>query len=161
VLGCSDARVPAEIVFDQGLGDLFVIRVAGNIVAPSQIGSVEFAAAAFGTRLVVVLGHSSCGAIHATLEQLARPWREQSRNLRSIVDRIRPAVEGLLDQAPPRDRQTLEQQAVRANIRMSADHLRHGSELLEQLIQSDGLLVVGAEYSLETGVVDFFDGVPP
>ena len=161
VLGCSDARVPAEIVFDQGLGDLFVIRVAGNIVAPSQIGSVEFAAAAFGTRLVVVLGHSSCGAIHATLEQLARPWREQSRNLRSIVDRIRPAVEGLLDQAPPRDRQTLEQQAVRANIRMSADHLRHGSELLEQLIQSDGLLVVGAEYSLETGVVDFFDGIPP
>jgi carbonic anhydrase len=161
VLGCSDARVPAEIVFDQGLGDLFVIRVAGNIVAPSQIGSVEFAAAAFGTRLVVVLGHSNCGAIHATLEQLARPSREQSRNLRSIVDRIRPAVEGLLEHDPPRDWQTLEQQAVRANIRMSADHLRHGSELLEQLIQSEALLVVGAEYSLETGVVDFFDGVPP
>ena len=161
VLGCSDARVPAEIVFDQGLGDLFVIRVAGNIVAPSQIGSVEFAAAAFGTRLVVVLGHSNCGAIHATLEQLARPSREQSRNLRSIVDRIRPAVEGLLERDAPRDQQTLEQQAVRANIRMSANHLRHGSELLEQLIQSDGLLVVGAEYSLETGVVDFFDGVPP
>jgi carbonic anhydrase len=161
VLGCSDARVPAEIVFDQGLGDLFVIRVAGNIVAPSQIGSVEFAAAAFGTRLVVVLGHSNCGAIHATLEQLARPSREQSRNLRSIVDRIRPAVEGLLEHDPPRDQRTLEQQAVRANIRMSANHLRHGSELLEQLIQSDGLLVVGAEYSLETGVVDFFDGVPP
>src|SRR5215475_366798 len=162
VLGCSDARVPAEIIFDQGLGDLFVIRVAGNIVAPSQIGSVEFAAAAFGTRLVVVLGHSNCGAVHATLEQLARPSREQSRNLRSIVDRIRPAVEGLLEHAaPPGDRQALEQQAVRANIRMSANHLRHGSELLEQLIQNDGLLVVGAEYSLETGVVDFFDGVPP
>ena len=162
VLGCSDARVPAEIVFDQGLGDLFVIRVAGNIVAPSQIGSVEFAAAAFGTRLVVVLGHSNCGAVHATLEQLARPSREQSRNLRSIVDRIRPAVEGLLEHAaPPGDRQALEQQAVRANIRMSANHLRHGSELLEQLIENDGLLVVGAEYSLETGVVDFFDGVPP
>src|SRR6516162_5393880 len=151
VLGCSDARVPAEIVFDQGLGDLFVIRVAGNIVAPSQIGSVEFAAASFGTRLVVVLGHSNCGAIHATLEQLARPSREQSRNLRSIVDRIRPAVASLLERDPPRDRQTLEQQAVRANIRMSANHLRHGSELLEQLIQNDGLLVVGAEYSLETG----------
>ena len=161
VLGCSDARVPAEIVFDQGLGDLFVIRVAGNIVAPSQIGSVEFAAAAFGTRLVVVLGHSNCGAVHATVEQLARPSLEQSRNLRSIVDRIRPAVEGLLDHMPPRDLRTLEQQAVRANIRMSANHLRHGSELLEQLIQDDGLLVVGAEYSLETGVVDFFDGVPP
>jgi len=161
VLGCSDARVPAEIIFDQGLGDLFVIRVAGNIVASSQVGSVEFAASAFGTRLVVVLGHSNCGAIHATLEQLTRPSREQSRNLHSIVDRIRPAVEGLLERVPPHDPQTLEQHAVRANIRMSANHLRHGSEVLEQLIENDGLLVVGAEYSLETGVVDFFDGVPP
>jgi carbonic anhydrase len=161
VLGCSDARVPAEIIFDQGLGDLFVIRVAGNIVAPSQVGSVEFAASAFGTRLVVVLGHSNCGAVHATVEQLLRPMREQSRNLRSIVDRIRPAVEGLLERVPPHDASTLEQHAVRANIRMSCNHLRHGSELLEQLIANDGLVVVGAEYSLETGVVDFFDGVPP
>src|ERR1700685_2869111 len=131
VLGCSDARVPAEIVFDRGLGDLFVIRVAGNIVAPSQVGSVEFAAEAFGTRLVVVLGHSNCGAIHATLQQLARPWREQSRNLRTIVDRIRPAVEDLVQRAAAGDPQLLEAQAVRANIRMSADHLRHGSEVLE------------------------------
>ena len=161
ILGCSDARVPAELVFDQGLGDLFVIRVAGNIVAPSQIGSVEFAAEAFHTRLVVVLGHSSCGAVLATLQQLARPWREQSRNLSSIVDRIRPAVEGLLEEMPQRDAQTLEHLAVRANIRMAADHLRHGSAVLEQLIHRDGLVVVGAEYSLETGVVDFFDGVPP
>jgi carbonic anhydrase len=161
ILGCSDARVPAEIVFDQGLGDLFVIRVAGNIVAPSQVGSVEFAAAAFGTRLVVVLGHSNCGAIHATLEQLARPSREQSPNLRSIVNRIRPAVEGLIERGAGGDREALVQQAVRANIRMSADHLRHGSEVLEQAIERDGLLVVGAEYSLDSGVVDFFDGVPP
>jgi carbonic anhydrase len=160
ILGCSDARVPAELVFDQGLGDLFVIRVAGNIVAPSQVGSVEFAAEAFGTRLVVVLGHSNCGAIHATLEQLARPWREQSRNLSSIVDRIRPAVEDLLD-GTSGDRAELERRAVRANIRMSADHLRHGSEVLEQLIRTEGLLVVGAEYSVESGVVDFFDGMPP
>jgi carbonic anhydrase len=160
ILGCSDARVPAELVFDQGLGDLFVIRVAGNIVAPSQVGSVEFAAEAFGTRLVVVLGHSNCGAIHTTLEQLARPWREQSRNLSSIVDRIRPAVEDLLD-GTAQNRAELEQRAVRANIRMSADHLRHGSEVLEQLIRNEGLLIVGAEYSVESGVVDFFDGVPP
>lgn len=161
ILGCSDARVPAEIIFDQGLGDLFVIRVAGNIVAPSQIGSVEFAAEAFHTRLVVVLGHSNCGAVQATLQQLARPWREQSRNLRSIVDRIRPAVEGLLDKSgPDQDARLLEPLAVRANIRMAADHLRHGSEVLEQLIQQDGLVVVGAEYSLETGVVEFFDGLP-
>jgi len=160
ILGCSDARVPAEMVFDQGLGDLFVIRVAGNIVAPSQVGSVEFAAEAFGTRLVVVLGHTHCGAIHATLQQLARPWREQSRNLSSIVDRIRPAVEGLLD-GRVADVTELEQRAVRANIRMSADHLRHGSEVLEQLIRKDGLLVLGAEYSVDSGVVEFFDGVPP
>ena len=157
VLGCADSRVPAEIVFDQGLGDLFVIRVAGNIVAPSQVGSVEFAAERFGTRLVVVLGHSQCGAILATLEQLARPTSDQSRNLRSIVDRIRPSVSTLLATAAERDRDELIDQAVRANIRASVDHLRHGSEVLEQLIERDGLLVVGAEYSLETGLVDFFD----
>jgi carbonic anhydrase len=160
ILGCSDSRVPAELVFDQGLGDLFVIRVAGNIVAPSQVGSVEFAAARFDTRLVVVLGHSQCGAIAATLDELRRPTENQSRNLRAIVDRIRPAVEGLLDTDVARDPEALVKWAVRANIRASADHLRHGSELLEQLIQDEGLLVVGAEYSLETGLVDFFDGVP-
>ena len=160
ILGCSDSRVPAEIVFDQGLGDLFVIRVAGNIVAPSQVGSVEFAAERFGTRLVVVLGHSNCGAILATLEELARPSQDQSRNLRSIVDRVRPSVEALLATELKHDREALVQQAVRANIRFSADHLRHGSDVLEQLIQRNGLLIVGAEYCLETGVVDFFDGVP-
>jgi carbonic anhydrase len=159
VLGCSDSRVPAEIVFDRGLGDLFVIRVAGNIVAPSQVGSVEFAAEQFGTRLVVVLGHSKCGAILATLKELGRPSKAQSRNLRSIVDRIRPSVEALLAAEDGRDRVNLVQRAVRANIRASADHLRHGSEILEKLIRRDRLLVVGAEYSLETGVVDFFDGV--
>jgi carbonic anhydrase len=160
VLGCSDARVPAEIVFDQGLGDLFVIRVAGNIVASSQVGSVEFAAARFGTRLVVVMGHSQCGAILATLEELQRPTANQSRYLRSIVDRVRPSVETLLATDLQNDPDSLVRQAVRANIRVSANHLRHGSEVLEQLIQKDGLLVVGAEYSLETGVVEFFDGVP-
>ena len=160
ILGCSDSRVPVEIVFDQGLGDLFVIRVAGNVVAPSQIGSVEFAAERFGTRLVVVLGHSRCGAIQATLEQLQRPSENQSRNLHSIVDRIRPSVEGLLATELRRDPETLVRQAVRANIRASVSHLRHGSQLIEQLVRSSGLLVVGAEYSLETGVVDFFEGVP-
>ena len=157
ILGCSDSRVPVEIVFDQGLGDLFVIRVAGNIVAPSQIGSVEFAAERFGTRLVVVLGHSRCGAILATLEQLQQPRENQSRNLRSIVDLVRPAVEGLLSTNLRNDAGALIDQAVRANIRASVSHLRHGSEIIERLIQKDGLLVVGAEYSLETGVVDFFD----
>jgi carbonic anhydrase len=159
ILGCSDSRVPAEIVFDQGLGDLFVIRVAGNIVAPSQVGSVEFAAERFGTRLAVVLGHSQCGAVMATLEEVRQATESRSRNLRSIVDRIRPSVEALPAADLTHNPEVLVQHAVRANIRASADHLRHGSELLEQLIQRDGLLVVGAEYSLETGHVDFFDGV--
>lgn len=158
ILGCSDARVPAEIVFDQGLGDLFVIRVAGNIIAPSLVGSVEFAAERFGTRLVVVLGHSECGAILATIEELRRPSPTGSRNLRAIVDRVRPSVAGLIEAGLSGD--ALVRQAVRANIRASADHLRHGSEVLEQLIRDDGLLVVGAEYSLDTGAVDFFDGIP-
>jgi carbonic anhydrase len=160
VLGCSDSRVPVEIVFDQGVGDLFVIRVAGNIVAPSQIGSVEFAAERFGTRLVVVLGHSLCGAVQATLEAVQRPGSLGSRNLHSIVDRIRPTVEGLLAADPSQDVSALAREAVRAHVRVSADHLRHGSQLLERLIEDDGLLVVGAVYSLESGVVDVFDGLP-
>ncbi|MEX2029650.1 MAG: carbonic anhydrase [Anaerolineales bacterium] len=159
ILGCSDSRVPAEIVFDQGLGDLFVIRVAGNIVAPSQVGSVEFAATRFGIRLVVVLGHSQCGAILATLDELQQPTAKQSRNLRSIVDRIRPSVERLLKTELGDDLDALVRHAVRANVGVSVDQLRHGSEVLEQLAQDAGLLVVGAEYSLETGVVEFFQGV--
>jgi carbonic anhydrase len=159
ILGCSDARVPAEIVFDQGLGDLFVIRVAGNIVAPSQVGSVEFAASRFGTRLVVVLGHSQCGAIMATIEELQQPAENQSRNLRSIVDRVRPSVEGLLKTELRHDMHALVGHAVRSNVSYSVNHLRYGSAVLEQLSRNDGLMVVGAEYSLEKGTVEFFDGV--
>ncbi|HXT50463.1 MAG TPA: carbonic anhydrase [Thermoanaerobaculia bacterium] len=158
IFGCSDSRVPAEIIFDQGLGDLFVIRVAGNVVAPSLLGSVEFAAARFGTPLVVVLGHSQCGAILATLEELERPTQDQSRNLRSIVNRVRPSVEALLATPLRHDPKALVDEAVRANVRASANHLRHGSELIEQLEEQGKLLIVGAEYSLETGLVDFFDG---
>jgi carbonic anhydrase len=160
ILGCSDSRVPVEIVFDQGLGDLFVIRVGGNIVAPSQIGSVEFVAERFKTRLVVVLGHSNCGVIQATLEMLQGPSGIRSRNVHSIVNRVRPSIEGLLDTSLRYDHDSLVHHAVRANVRASADHLRHGSQVIEELIQTEGLLVVGAEYSLETGVVEFFDGVP-
>ena len=157
ILGCSDSRVPAEIIFDQGLGDLFVIRVAGNIVAPSQVGSVEFAAARYSVRLVVVVGHSQCGAILATLEELQSPTAQSSRNLSAIVDRVRPSVAGLLATELRHDPDALVKQAVRANIRASVNHLRHGSQVLEELILRDGLMVVGAEYSLETGVVEFFD----
>ena len=158
ILGCSDSRVPAELVFDQGLGDLFVIRVAGNIVAPSQVGSVEFAATRFGTRLVVVLGHSGCGAVTATVEELRRPAPSQSPGLREIVERVRPAVEPLL--ATPLGGQTdaLIAAAVRANVRVAVDELRSGSDLLRPLAERGELAVVGAEYDLETGVVDFFYG---
>lgn len=158
ILGCSDSRVPAETVFDQGLGDLFVIRVAGNIVAPSQVGSVEFAVERFGTRLVVVLGHTRCGAIHATLEDVRRTNACQSKNLLSIVNRIRPFVEDLFNaEQEPEDLEALERLAVRANVQASTRHLRHDEEILGPLIEREGLLIVGAEYSVETGVVDFFD----
>lgn len=160
ILGCSDSRVPAEIIFDQGLGDLFVIRIAGNIVAPSQIGSVEFAAERFGTPLVVVLGHSRCGAVTATLEAVTGPQKSASRHIHSIVERVRPSIEPLLATELRNDPDALVKQAVRANVRASANHLRHGSEILEQLIQKNSLLIVGAEYSLETGEVEFFEGVP-
>jgi carbonic anhydrase len=160
ILGCSDSRVPVEIIFDQGLGDLFVIRVAGNIVAPSQIGSVEFVAERFKTRLVVVLGHSQCGVIQATLEQLTGPTERRSRNVHSIVNRVRPSVEGLLETGLRHDYDALVHHAVRANVRASANQLRHGSQVIEQMIQTEGMLVVGAEYSLETGLVEFFDGAP-
>ena len=160
ILGCSDSRVPVELVFDQGFGDLFVIRVAGNIVSPSQVGSVEFAAERYGTRLVVVLGHTGCGAVQATLEALQRPEGEGSANLRSIVDRIRPSVEELLVTGLRDDSEALARAAVRANVRVSAGELRHGSALLERLIRREGLVVVGAEYSLASGLVEFFDGAP-
>jgi len=155
VLGCSDSRVPAELVFGQGFGDLFVIRVAGNIVAPSQIGSVEFAVERFETRLAVVLGHTQCGAVAATLEELRQPHANQSPNLRAIVGRIRPAVEPLLGTPLARDAVKLAHEAIRANVRASVHQLRHGSALLERRIERDGLLIVGAEYSVETGDVEF------
>jgi len=155
VLGCSDSRAPAEIVFDQGLGDLFVIRVAGNIVAPSQIGSVEFAAERFGTRLVVVMGHTNCGAIAATLEAIVSP-QPTSRNLMSIVNRVRPGIEGLVATDLVQDPARLAREAMRANVRAAVSHLRHGSEVLERLAEQ-GLAVVGAELDLTSGEVRFFD----
>lgn len=161
ILGCSDARVPAELVFDQGLGDLFVIRVAGNIVAPSQIGSVEFATEKFGTKLVVVLGHSHCGAVTACVETLINPDQYFSPNLRSIVDRIRPSVYNLHEiytsSGQDMDAEELIHRSIKANVRMSVSQLKHASRSLEDLVDSGQLLIVGAHYDLETGVVRFFE----
>jgi carbonic anhydrase len=157
ILACSDSRVPTELIFDRGIGDLFVIRVAGNIVAPSQIGSIEFAAKQFGTRLVVVLGHSNCGAIIATLQELGLKESHRSPNLRAIVDRIRPAIEPMLNDLSDVDDEAVVDECVRANVRASVEQLRHGSLILEQLIDSGNLRVVGAEYSIETGNIEFFE----
>ena len=160
ILGCSDSRAPAEIVFDQGLGDLFVVRVAGNIAAPSQVESVEFAVSRLGTRLVVVLGHSMCGAVQATVEVLERPEEDRPTDLGAIIGRVRPSVEPLLKTDLRRNREELVSSAVRANIRNSVDHLRHRSPVLSRMVETEGLLIVGAEYLLQTGFVDFFDGWP-
>lgn len=160
ILGCSDSRTPTEILFDQGLGDLFVVRVAGNVAAPCLVGSVEYAAVHLGTRLVVVLGHTGCGAISATLSEIRRPAETPSPNIQTIVDYVRPSFQNLLATKPPLSDEQLLSDAVRAHVRASASYLRHGSAVLESLIENDGLVVVGAEYSLHSGVVDFFDGVP-
>jgi carbonic anhydrase len=154
VLSCSDSRAPSELLFDCGLGDLFVVRVAGNIVAPSLVGSVEFAAATFGTELVVVMGHTRCGAVKATVDALTMGAAAPSANVKDIVDRIAPAVYPLAENLKGEE---LLQAATRANVRASANHLRHGSRILEERVAAGRLLVVGAEYALETGVVDFFD----
>jgi carbonic anhydrase len=157
ILGCSDSRVPAEIIFDQGLGDLFVIRIAGNIVAPSQVGSVEFAVKKFGTPIVVVLGHSMCGAVMAAIEELESPSEERSSNVLSIVNRIRPAIEPLFETDLRNDRGKLLEASIHANILAATNHLMHGSQMLEQLVHQGNLAIVGAEYSLETGEVNFFE----
>lgn len=158
ILGCSDSRTPVEILFDAGFGDLFVVRIAGNIVAPSVVGSIEFAVAQFGSRLVVVMGHTRCGAIAATLKAIETGLGPESNNIRAITDRIAPHIQALVR---PGDPEAVLREAVRANVRASADHLRHGSRLLEEFVVSGQVAVVGAEYELETAEVRFFDGVPP
>jgi len=158
VLGCSDSRTPVEILFGQGFGELFVVRVAGNIVAPSIVGSIEFAAAEFGSRLVVVMGHTHCGAVTASVRAIETGLEHESKNIRAITDRIVPHIEGLVRVGDSGD---VVREAVRANVRASADHLRHGSRILEDLVLAGRVVVVGAEYELETGTVHFFDGAPP
>jgi carbonic anhydrase len=152
VLGCSDSRAPAEFVFDVGLGDLFVIRVAGNIVAPSQVGSIEFAVAAFDIPLVVVIGHTRCGAIAAAARELETGQRVDSSNVLSITSRIRPSIEPVLRLEGLRDPLRA---AMRANVLASVAQLCHGSRAIEQLVQAGRLNVIGAEYELETGRVHF------
>ena len=160
VLGCSDSRTPVEILFDEGFGALFVVRIAGNVVAPSGIGSIEFAASQFGTRLVVVLGHTRCGAIAATVGALRSGNGPESRNIRSITDRIAPHIESLVrgSEDDGEDDAPLLRACMRAHVSAAAEQLRKGSPLLEELVRAGRLVVVGAEYELETGRVHFLDG---
>jgi carbonic anhydrase len=160
VLGCSDSRTPVEILFDEGFGDLFVVRIAGHVVAPSVVGSIEFAASQFGTRLVVVLGHTRCGAIAATVKAIQSGDGPESKNIRAITDRISPHIEGFVRASNPAQDAVLLRESMRINVRTSANHLRHGSRLLEELVLTNRIAIVGAEYELETGQVHFFDGVP-
>ena len=160
ILGCSDSRVPAELVFDQGLGDLFVIRIAGNVIAPSQIGSIEFAVERFGTPLVIVLGHTSCGAISATVEALMNPTvQTQCLNIGSIVKRIAPSVQELLNSGANLNKDQLISSACKANIRSSVNQLQHSSEFIEEMVEAGKLAIVDAEYDLETGRVNFLNTV--
>jgi carbonic anhydrase len=158
VLGCSDSRTPVEILFDQGFGELFVVRVAGHVVAPSVVGSIEFAASQYGSRLVVVMGHTRCGAVSATVQALETGHGSESKNIRAITDRIAPHLEHVVRH--PTDGKPSIEAAIRANVRACTHHLRHGSRLLEDLVLAGRVVVVGAEYELETGQVHFFDGVP-
>lgn len=156
ILGCSDSRVPAELVFDQGLGDLFVIRVAGNIVEPALVGSVEFSAMQHGARLVIVLGHTRCGAVQATVGEIKQPSGNLSPNLSAIVKQIQPTVQALINDGLGEDEANLISSATRANIQASVTKLTQNSEVLRDLVTNDGLRIIGAEYSLETGIVEFF-----
>lgn len=159
VLGCSDSRTPVEILFDQGFGDLFVVRLAGHVVAPSVVGSIEFAVEQFGTRLVVVMGHTRCGAIAASVKALRSGDDPESRNLRAITDRIAPNLRGYLRAASGRPEEEVLRESMRLNVQASCDNLRHASRLLEDLVSAGRVQVVGAEYELETGRVNLLDGV--
>ena len=157
LLGCSDSRVPSEMVFDQGLGDLFVVRVAGNIASKTQLGSIEFAAEKFATPLLVVLGHSGCGAVAAAVDDILSPVEIASPNLSKVVRHVRPVVETLHRMNPGSARDDLVSEAVGANVRAVVEQVGSDSAVLDKRIREGRLQVVGAEYSLETGEVSFFD----
>jgi len=141
ILGCGDSRVPAEIIFDQGLGDLFVIRVAGNVASQTVIGSLEFAASVLGTQLVVVVGHSQCGAVAAAVKGEPLPGR-----IGGFVEDIKLAVARMKDKTGD-----LKENAVIANIQYQAQKLVESSTILADLIQAGKLKIMGGQYDLQTG----------
>ena len=154
VLCCSDSRAPVEMIFDQDVGDLFVIRVAGNIIAPSLVGSVEFAATTFGTKLVIVMGHSQCGAIEATLNYIENAGTVSSENIHDIVRRIKPHIHEIA-QMPALSHDEKSSLAVKVNVQASVSQLEHSSRLIEGLILKEKIRIVGAVLDLSTGKVAF------
>jgi len=154
VLCCSDSRAPVELIFDQDIGDLFVIRVAGNVVAPSLVGSVEFAASLYGVSVVLVMGHSMCGAVTATLNHIENSQAVSSANINDIVSRIKPHVFPIAQMSD----KTFEERltvAVRANVVASVGQLSTSSRIIEDLIQKKKLRILGSVLDLETGQVSF------
>lgn len=148
IFGCSDLRVPAEIVFDQGLGDLFVVRVAGPVLDDAVLGSLEFATLELGVPLILVLGHERCGAVTATLDTLEKGTVPPG-HLSHLVDAISPAVK----RAKGRPGDALDN-AVRANIELVVEKLRTSRQVLAGQVSSGKLRIVGARYDLDSGRVD-------
>lgn len=148
IVGCADSRVPPEVVFDQGLGDLFVVRVAGQVVDDTALGSIEFAVAKLGARLIVVLGHERCGAVEAALAGNPVPG-----HISSLVDAIKPGIHGAA--AAPGD--ALDN-AVGDNVRAVVDRLRRSEPILAALVRDGSLRIVGAVYDLDTGIAQVVEG---
>lgn len=151
ILSCADSRVPPELVFDQGLGDLFVIRVAGNIAAADELGSIEYAVEHLHTRLIVVLGHEKCGAIAAALESGDAPG-----HLKSLVSAIQPSVEETRNLAGDKVHN-----CVLANARRVARQIRESEPILHELVDKGSVKVVAADYGLESGKVTILDDARP
>lgn len=156
VLCCSDSRAPVEMIFDQDIGDLFVIRVAGNIIAPSLVGSIEFAASLYGTNVVLVMGHTQCGAVTATLNHIENPQTISSENIHDIVSRIKPHIFTISQMHEISHDHKLEL-AVEANVLASVSQLSHSSRLIEALVDEGSMKILGAVLDLNSGKVEFLE----
>lgn len=155
ILTCSDSRVPPEYIFDQGVGDIFVIRVAGNIAGTSEAATIEYGTEHLGTPLLVVMGHKSCGAVSATVQKA-----EVHGSLPKLVERIVPAVEAARAKQPNATGTDLLNAAIKANVMQSIADLLHGSDIVRHLVSEAKLTIVGAVYDIETGKVDWLGPHP-
>jgi carbonic anhydrase len=149
ILSCSDSRVPPEIVFDEGLGDLFIVRVAGNVLNDEGLGSIEYAVDILGARLIVVLGHQSCGAVDAAMKTVTAKGKAPG-HIQSLVTAIKPVV----DSTPKGDPDTM----IKANVKHVVDALRSSTPILKARVDSGDIQVIGGYYTLDSGAVTFLEG---